>query len=401
MKVLIADKLSADAVVALEQLGLEVECRPDLSAADQPGANSDAGVLVVRSTRVTAATFEAAEELSLVIRAGAGVNTIDLAAASNGGVYMANCPGRNTAAVAELAIGLLVAADRRIVDAATALRGGKWRKKLFGKSHGLKGRTLGILGFGTIGKAVATRAAGLEMRVMAWSRSLTEALAEQYGVAYAASPEALAAEADAVSVHLAMCPQTKHLLGEAFFAAMKPGAILVNTSRGGLVDTEALKSAMAEKGLRVAMDVYEDEPTAGEAEFGDTKLAAGVTGTPHIGASTDQAAEAVAAEVVRIVKVFQATGRPPSTVNLCERSPATHQLVLRHLNRVGVLAGVLDALREEDVNVEEVENIVFEGARAACCTMRLDKPPSDDLMTSLSGRENILHVMLGAVGPAG
>ena len=257
------------------------------------------------------------------------------------------------------------------------------------------------MGFGTIGKAVAKRAAGLEMHVAAWSRSLTAELAAQHGVAHAASPVALAAEADAISVHLAMCPETKHLVGEAFFGAMKPGAILVNTSRGGLVDTEALKSAIAEKGLRVAMDVFEDEPTAGEAEFAHTELAAQVTGTPHIGASTHQAAEAVAAEVVRIVKVFQATGRPPSTVNLCRRSPATHQLVLRHLNRVGVLAGVLDALREEDVNVEEVENIVFEGAHAACCTMRLDKPPSDELMTSLSGSENILHVMLGAVAAGG
>ncbi len=161
---------------------------------------------------------------------GAGVDTIDLAAASARGIYVANCPGKNTAAVAELAIGLLVAADRRIVDATVTLRNGAWQKKEFGKCRGLAGRTLGILGFGAIGKAVAQRAAGLEMRVIAWSRSLTPAAAEEHAVGCAASPEALAAASDAVSVHLALAPETKHLVGKSFFDAMKPGAILVNTS---------------------------------------------------------------------------------------------------------------------------------------------------------------------------
>ncbi len=400
MKVLIADKLAAEAVAALEQLGLTVECKPDLSADDLPGAISDAGVLVVRSTKVTAATIEAGEALSLIIRAGAGVNTIDLAAASDRGVYVANCPGKNTAAVAELAIGLLIAADRRIVNAASDLRGGAWRKKEYGKSHGLAGRTLGILGFGAIGKATARRAAGLEMRVIAWSRSLTTEIAEQHGVEYADSPEALAAEADAVSVHMAMTPETKHMVDKAFLGAMKDGAILVNTSRGGLIDTEALTAAIAEKNLRVGLDVFEDEPTTGEADFPPTALAAEVTCTPHIGASTNQAAEAVAAEVVRIVEVFLATGKPAGSVNLCVQSRATHNLVLRHLNRVGVLASVLDALRGEDINVEEVENIVFETGKAACCTMRLDQAPSPDLMASLRANDKILHTMIGPITSA-
>ncbi|MBN2021362.1 MAG: hypothetical protein JW809_01080 [Pirellulales bacterium] len=394
MKVLIADKLSAATVTALEKLGLEVSVQPDLTAEALPQAIGDTNILVVRSTKVIAATFEAGKDLSLVIRAGAGVNTIDLAAASTRGVYVANCPGKNTAAVAELAVGLLIAADRRIVDATTALRNGSWRKKEFGKARGLKGRTLGILGFGAIGQAVAQRAAGLEMEVIAWSRSLTPQLAEEQSVGYADTPEMLAAESDAVSVHLAMTPDTKHMVNKAFLDAMKPGAILINTSRGELVDSEALKAAIAEKGLRVGMDVFENEPAPGEAPFDQTELAGLVTATPHVGASTDQAAEAIADEVVRIVDVFLKSGHPPGTVNLCRKSPATCGLVVRHLNKVGILATVLTGLRSEGINVEEMENTIFEGAQAACCAMLLDQAPSKELLASIRGNENVLHVML-------
>ncbi len=396
MKVLIVDKLSGETVTALEKLHLRVETRTDLTAETLAGAMSDVAIVIVRSTKVTAATIAAAPLLSLIIRAGAGVDTIDVAAASERGIYVANCPGKNTAAVAELAIGLLIAADRRIADATVALREGKWRKKEFGVARGLAGRTLGILGFGAIGQAVARRAKALEMPVVAWSRSLTPEKAKECGVGFAASPEALAEASDAVSIHLASTPETKHLVNKQFLDAMKPGAILVNTSRGPLVDTAALRAAIAEKKLRVGLDVFEGEPAGGEAEFADRALAGLTTCTPHIGASTDQAAEAIADEVVRIVRTFLRTGRPCGAVNLCARSPATYRLVVRHLNRVGVLAGILDALREEGINVEETENTIFEGAKAACCAMLLDQAPSDRFVTAIRRNENILNVMLSA-----
>lgn len=231
MNVLIVDKLTSEVVNALENLGLQVAVRSDLNAETLPDAVGLTDILVVRSTKVTAATIQAARRLSLVIRAGAGVDTIDLATASARGIYVANCLGKNTAAVAELAIGLLVAADRRMVDATLAMRNGVWRKKEFGKAHGLAGRTLGVLGFGAIGKAVAKRATGLEMKAIAWSRSLTSEAAESHGVGYAASPDELAATCDAVSIHLALTPETKHLVGRRFLDAMRPGAILINTAR--------------------------------------------------------------------------------------------------------------------------------------------------------------------------
>jgi D-3-phosphoglycerate dehydrogenase len=394
MNVLIVDKLSPEVVSALEGLGLVVEVRNDLDAATLPGAVGLADILVVRSTKVTTEAIRAAPRLSLIIRAGAGVDTIDLATASERGIYVANCPGKNTAAVAELAIGLLVAADRRIVDATAALRNGAWRKKEFGKARGLAGRTLGILGFGAIGKAVAQRAAGLEMKVVAWSRSLTPEAAESQGVGYAASPEKLAAVSDAVSIHLALTPETKHLVGRQFLDALRPGAILINTSRGPLVDTAALREAVRAKGLRVGLDVFEGEPAGAEADWTDKDLASLATCTPHIGASTDQASEAVAAEVVRIIDLFIKTGHPAGTVNLCAHSPAKFRLVVRHLNCVGVLAFVLDGLRREGINVEEIENTIFAGAAAACCSMLLDQSPSSSLVDAMRNNQNILHVTL-------
>jgi D-3-phosphoglycerate dehydrogenase / 2-oxoglutarate reductase len=393
MKVLIVDKMSEKAVKALKDMGAEVTVNA-VKAEDLPKALGDTEVLVVRSTKVSAAAIEAAPALSLIVRAGAGVNTIDVAAASKRGIYVANCPGQNTDAVAELAIGLLIAADRRIVNATDDLRTGKWKKSEYGKARGLKGRTLGIVGLGSIGTAVAKRAQGLEMNVVAWSRSLTPQKAEELGIGYCAKLEELAEKSDAVSIHVAAAKETNNLIGKDFFAKLKKGGILINTSRGEVVDSAALKAAIAEKGLRVGLDVFAGEPAGGEAEFADKELAAAVIGTPHIGASTDQASEAIAAETVRVIETYRVSGHPVNTVNIREKSSAIINLVVRHYNRVGVLAGVLDELRNEGVNIEEMENTIFEGGAAACCTLKLDEKPSDALVAKLGKAENVIKVML-------
>jgi D-3-phosphoglycerate dehydrogenase / 2-oxoglutarate reductase len=394
IKVLIADKMSDSTVLAMKELGAAVTVNPQVSEAELPGVLGDTEVLIVRSKKVNAAAIQSAPLLSLIIRAGAGVNTIDLPAASNRGIHVANCPGKNTDAVAELAIGLMIAADRRIVAATDDLRAGKWNKKEYGKAAGLKGRTLGVVGLGDIGRAVARRARGLEMPVVAWSRSLTRETAEELGIGFCASPEVLARQSDVVSVHLALKPDTRHLIGKDFLDAMKAGAILVNTSRGEVVDTAALKDAIRAKKLRVGLDVFEDEPAGGEAGFPDKELAELVTCTPHIGASTDQASEAIAAEVVRIVKSYQETGKPLHAVNLRAKTSAKINLVVRHYNHVGVLAGVLDELRNEGVNIEEMENTIFESGTTATCTLRLDDVPSDATMARIGASKDIIRVML-------
>ncbi len=395
-KILIADKLAEFVTHELQSLGFEVQTKPDLSADDLPRHVGDVGVLIVRSTQVTKATLEAGRELSLIIRAGAGVNTINVETASNRGISVANCPGKNAAAVAELTIGLMVAADRRISFAHRDMQDGRWRKKEYGNSHGLKGRTLGLLGFGSIGKAVAQAAIGMQMDVLAWSRSLTPESADEFDVRCATSPKQVAQESDVVSVHLALTPETKHLVSTDFLAAMRPGAILINTSRGPLVDTAALIQSINEKQLRVGLDVYENEPESTDGDFGDTQLSSLATTTPHLGASTAQTSEAIAAEVVRIIQEYAVTGQVAAAVNFCAKSPATHTMVVRHLNHVGVLASVLDGLREESINVEEMENTIFEGARAAVCSLRLDAAPSEQLIASLSQNDDILQISVSS-----
>jgi len=394
MKILIADKVSKELIASLNALGAEVRLYPELTAETLPEAIGDAGILIVRSTRVTADTIEAAKHLGMIVRAGAGVNTIDLEAASGKGIYVTNCPGMNTDAVAELTMGLLISADRGIADATQAMRDGKWQKGRFGKAKGLKGRTLGIIGTGQIGRAVARRAKGLEMKIMVWSRGLTPEKAEALGCGYAATLKELAEKSDAVSVHITAAKDTRKLINEEFFNAMKPGAIFLNTSRGEVVDTAALAEAIKGKGLRVGLDVFEGEPTGSDTPFDQTELAAQTVCTPHIGASTEQAEEAIAGEVLRIVREYMQMGQPPNAVNLRKPMEKRPYLTVRHYNHVGVLARVLDMLRDERINVEEMQNSIFKTNEAACCCLILEKMPGEKILQKLTDDQDILEVSL-------
>lgn len=392
MKILVADKLADKAINELKDLGATLTVNADLTADQLPEAIQNHDVIVVRSTKVTGKTIEAGGSLSLIIRAGAGVNTIDVESANRKGIYVTNCPGKNTDAVAEVAIGLLIAADRGIADATQDLRSGHWEKKKYGKARGLKGRTLGIIGVGAIGKAVIKRAKGLEMNVAAWSRSLTEETAEELGVEYCSDYLELAKRSDAVSLHLAAAAETKGMINETFFNQMKDGSILINTSRGEVINTADLKKAIAKKNLRIGLDVFENEPAGGKAEFNDTELASMVCCTPHIGASTDQSTEAIAEEVVRIIEAFKTTGKPINTVNTRTKSENTISLVVRHFNKVGVLAHVLHSLKDENINVEEMENLIFNKNEAASCSLKLDNTPSAKALEEISKDKNIIQV---------
>lgn len=394
MKILIADKLDKSAVTSLEELGATVIFNPDLKTENIPEHISDVEILVVRSTKVNRKIIEAAPMLALIIRAGAGVNTIDIEAANERGIHVANCPGKNTDAVAELAIGLMIAADRRIVNACTELRNGKWNKKEYQKSNGLKKRTLGIIGFGSIGQAVARRAKALEMNVVAYDIMLTAEKADEMDIGHCRSLLELATLSDVVSVHVAATPETKHFINQDFFDKLKAGAVFVNAARGEVVDTKALKKAIKEKNIRAAIDVYENEPAGGVNDFNDTELAEMATCTPHIGASTGQAAEAIAKEVVRIVKTYNETGKPVNAVNIRYKSETGNNIVVRHYNHVGVLAGVLDILKDAGINVEDMENTIFSGGKAASCSLKLDGIPSDAIMKKISDNDDIIQVMV-------
>ncbi len=399
MNVLIADKFEASGLAGLRQAGCEVTCEPGLKgdALCAAIASTRCDVLIVRSTQVTAHMFDASPHLGLVVRAGAGYNTIDVAAASRKGVFVANCPGKNAIAVAELTFALILALDRRVAEGAIDLRAGKWDKKQYSQARGIKGRTLGIIGMGEIGRAVAVRARAFEMDVVAWSRSLGDEAARALSVTPLGSPADVAAACDILTIHLAATPETKGIINAGVLAKLKPGSYLVNTARAELLDYAALANAVKDRGIRVGLDVFPGEPDTATAPFAPEIVKAGgvIYGTHHIGASTDQAQEAIAAETVRIVAAFKETGQVPNCVNIETRSPACCQLVVRHYDRVGVLATVLDMLRKANINVEEMSNTVFQGAKAAVAVIRLHQRPSAELIQALADlSEMIIKVEL-------
>ena len=394
MKVLVADAFPRERIAEIEALGLTVEHRPELTPKDLPAAMAGVTALVVRGKQVTAEVFERADALSLVIRAGAGVNTIDVAAASRLGVYVANCPGQNAIAVAELAIGLMVALDRRIPDNVIKLRAGQWEKKAFSEADGLFGRRLGVAGTGPIGRETITRARAFGLEVYAWSRSLDAARADALGVKRAGSLHELASLVDILSLHLPLNKETRGLVTRQVLEALRPGAMLINTARAELVDQAALLELARAGRLRLGTDVFAGEPEKGQAAF-DSELGKlpNVYGTHHIGASTAQAQDAIAAETVRVLASFARDGSVPNCVNVARKSPARARLMVRHHDKVGVLANVLGAIREAGINVEEVQNTVFDGAAAACCAIQLDERPSDALLELIrSRRDEVIFV---------
>ena len=397
MKVVIADKFEQSGIDGLRKVGCDVLYQPDLKDAALADAvrATGADVLVVRGTKVTADVLDAGR-LSLIVRAGAGYNTIDVAGASARGIYVSNCPGKNAIAVAELVFALILALDRRVPDNVAELQAGRWNKKEFSNAQGLYGRTLGLLGVGSIGQEVIRRAAGFGMNIVIWSRrfdgenrTMSEQEAREIGIEpalrtvridLAPTPAEVASRADVLSVHVALSPETKGMVNGALLDRLKPGAILVNTARGEVVNYEALAAAVRDNRLRVGLDVYANEPASAAGEFHDELIGLpGVYGTHHIGASTEQAQEAIAAETVRIIRSFKETGKVPNVVNLAKRTPATHMLVVRHRDRPGVLAHVFNNLRRDNLNVQETENIVFDGAEAAVARINLDGAPSTAL----------------------
>lgn len=325
MKILIADKFEKSGVEGLKSLGCDVAYEPESGpAVGDALARVAPEVLIVRSSKVQAPAIEKSSGLRLIIRAGAGVDNIDVPAATKKGIKVCNCPGMNAIAVAELAMGLLLTCDRRIPDQTIDARTGTWNKKEYGsKSKGLKGSTLGVVGAGNIGRAVVKRALAFEMRVVVWSRSITREHARDLGAEWGGvdtpALHDVASISDAITLHLPLAPDTKGLIGKAFFDRMKPGSYIINTSRGGVIDETALREAVKTKGIRAGLDVVELQPATASTAPGEwaseTVRTPGVYATHHTGAATDQAQNAVAEETVRIVKVLRATGKFENCVN--------------------------------------------------------------------------------------
>ncbi|HSE70431.1 MAG TPA: phosphoglycerate dehydrogenase [Nocardioidaceae bacterium] len=396
MRLLFADAVPPQTVAELESRGHACVVEPALQAGDLADRIAGFDLLVVRSTKVGADVIEAADRLAMVIRAGAGTNTIDTAAAAARGVLVANVPGRNAAAVAELTLGLLLAIDRRIPDNVADLRAGRWDKKGYSKAEGLLGSTMGIVGLGAIGLAVAERATAFGIAVQTVARPGRSPYVgfrvDELGIGLVDSLPDLLSTSRIVSVHVPAGPDTVGLVDDTFLGHMRDGAILLNTSRGEVVDEAALLRALDSKGLRAGLDVWADEPTTGSGTWSSTLAQhPNVVGTHHIGASTEQAQRAIAAGVVEIVDAF-AEGEARNCVNLTPRRLGSVTLTVRHLDRVGVLARVLDLLSRAGLNVEHMENRVFRGGEAAVASMDVAGPVPEGLLADLAAVPEVLGV---------
>jgi D-3-phosphoglycerate dehydrogenase len=396
MRLLIADKLHPRAIEELRTLPVDVIYEPELTKDSLEQQVRGVGILVVRSTEVTAPAIEAARELHLIVRAGAEYHTIDVRAASKRGIYVANCPGRNASAVAELVFGLMVSLDRRIPDAVASLRAGKWERAEYGKAQGLHGKTIGIAGLGAVGREVAHRARAFGMHVVGWSRTLTPARAADLGVVYAASIDELAAKSQVLSLHLPLTDKTRKIVNERVLALLPERAIVINAAREGLVDYAALRKAVDERGLRVACDVFPNEPKSSgafdAATFAKSAKGGIFYGTPHIAAATDQAQLAIATETVRVIRSFLVEGEVPNVVNVSTGSTSRFQIVIRMLDKVGTFANVLAVLKRHGINVEEVTNTVFEGGSASCAKLRVYSRPTEACLAEIRAFDEVLNL---------
>ena len=310
MKILIADSFPASHQEKLVAGGHQITFDAALEGDALQSAIADHEVLIVRSTKVPAATLTAARHLKLVIRAGAGTNTIDKNSASELGIRVCNVPGANSIAVAELVMGMMISLDRNIPDNVSDLNNGIWNKKKYSVARGLYGQSVGILGLGSIGFAVAERARAFGMDVFAISKPDRPDAASQRikdaGIQQLASLDELLEKCDIVTLHMPATEDTTGMVNKAFINKMKDGAMLINTSRGELMDEAAVLDAIDSKGIRVGLDVYNNEPGAGDSSFSsDIATHPGVCSTHHIGASTTQAQVAVSDGVLDVIAAFE------------------------------------------------------------------------------------------------
>jgi len=299
MKVAICDPIAKEGVEFLKSKGVEVIDLTEIPKEELPKHIGDVDALIVRSaTKVRKEMIDSAPNLKVIGRAGVGLDNIDVEYAKSKGIKVVNTPGATSISVAELAIGLMLAVYRKIAYADRETRAGNWPKKKC-KGMELYGKTLGIIGFGKIGREVAKRAKALGMKVIYYSRTRKEDYEKSLGVEYR-ELDKLLEEADIVTLHVPLTPETKHLINEERIAKMKDGAVIINTARGGVVDEEALYNALKSGKLYgAALDVYENEPLKESKLFELDNIVL----TPHIGAQTKEGQKRAGVEIAE--KVYE------------------------------------------------------------------------------------------------
>ena len=362
MRILISDDLSPEAKAILERIpGAQVEVKVGLKPSELREIIGGYEALAVRSaTKVTKEILEAAAKLRVVGRAGTGVDNIDLAAATRRGVVVMNAPGGNSVSVAEHTVALLLALARQVADASSSTRAGKWEKKKFAAGRELLGKTLGVIGTGNIGTLVVRRAQAFGMKVLGYDPFLSPEAAAKLGVELVDLPE-IFRRSDAITLHVPLTEQTKNMVGAAQLAQMKPGALVVNCARGGLVDEKALADALRKGSLGgAALDVFEQEPPPSDHPlFGCPNFIA----TPHLGGSTEDAQQNVATIVCEAMVEYLTTGTIRNAVNVPSVSGEVLERLgpfLRLCEKMGALSAQL-ALRGEPSGAPEQIEIAYAG----------------------------------------
>ncbi len=357
MRILISDDLPPEAKAILERIpGAQVDVRVGLGAQELREIIGGYEGLAVRSaTKVTKEVLDPAQKLRVIGRAGTGVDNIDLAAASRRGVVVMNAPGGNSVSVAEHTLALLLALARQVADASQSTRGGKWEKKKFASGRELLGKTLGVIGTGSIGGLVVRRAQAFGMKVLGYDPFLAAEAAEKLGIELVDLSE-LWKRSDAVTLHVPLTEQTKNMVGGAQIAQMKPGALLVNCARGGLVDEKALARALkAGKLGGAALDVFEEEPPPADHPLFSCP---NFIGTPHLGGSTEDAQQNVATIVCEAMVDYLTTGTIRNAVNVPSVSGEVLERLgpfLRLCEKMGALSGQLALEGETSAAPEQIE----------------------------------------------
>lgn len=345
-RVLIADPIHDDGRALLEaNSALSVDVNTGLDEAALVAAIGQYDALIVRSkTKVTAPVIAAAASLKVIGRAGIGVDNIDVPAATERGIVVFNTPDANATTTAELAIAHLLSLSRHLPQADRSVRDGLWQPTRYVGAE-LSGKTIGIIGFGTIGRLVAVRAAGLNMKVLAYDPFVTPEIMAQ-SAAEPSELDALLSSADYVTLHCPLIDKTRNLIDAARLARMKPGARLINCARGGLVDEAALLDALKSGRLAgAALDVFAHEPPKGSPLLALDNVVL----TPHLGASTEEAQQAVSVRIAEDIARFLITGAAETAVNLPRISSEQFGRTRPYQELAHALGGLVGALSDEPI----------------------------------------------------
>lgn len=351
-KVLVSDKLSdAGLQVLRDASDIDVDYRPGLSEQELAEAIGAYQGLIIRSgSKVTAEVLKHAEQLKVIGRAGIGVDNIDVPAASRRGIVVMNTPTGNAVTTAEHALSLLLALARKIPQATASMKAGKWEKSKF-QGREIAGKTLGIIGMGNIGRIVADRAQGLKLKVVAFDPVLSSERAAALGVSLVPLDE-LFGRADFITSHAPLTPETRGLVGKAAFDKMKPGVLIVNAARGGIVDEDALVEAIeAKKVAGAALDVFASEPLQSDSKLlGRDEIVL----TPHLGASTSEAQERVAVQIAEQAVEYLTRGTIKNALNVASLEGDAAQRLRPYqelARRLGLLVGQLGTTDVSELRV--------------------------------------------------